>query len=125
MQRPHGAYILARYSTDSQNPDSIEVQVDKCSEWCRTNRLPVLGVYADFAVSGMRDDRPQYRRMMEELRLGGADTVVVYDQSRMFRKMTAWFEFRDELACATRPISWPRARRRFLIRCGCSRPVKR
>lgn len=98
MQRPHGAYILARYSTDSQNPDSIEVQVDKCSEWCRTNRLPVLGVYADFAVSGMRDDRPQYRRMMEELRLGGADTVVVYDQSRMFRKMTAWFEFRDELA---------------------------
>lgn len=98
MQRPHGAYILARYSTDNQSPDSIEVQVDKCSEWCRSNRLPVLGVYADFAVSGMREDRPQYRRMMEDLRLGGADTVVVYDQSRMFRKMTAWFEFRDELA---------------------------
>lgn len=25
----HGAYILARYSTDRQNPDSIEVQVQK------------------------------------------------------------------------------------------------
>ena len=90
MQRPHGAYILARYSTDNQNPDSIEVQVDKCSEWCRTNRLPILGVYADFAVSGMRDDRPQYRRMMEELRLGGADTVVVYDPTSPEVSSRSW-----------------------------------
>ena len=35
---------------------------------------------------------------MRQLRLGIGDTVVIYDQSRMFRKMTAWFAFRDELA---------------------------
>lgn len=77
----HGAYILARYSTDNQNPDSIEVQVERCTEWCKTNSLPVLGVYADYAVSGMKDTRPQQSRMMAELREGGADTVVIYDQS--------------------------------------------
>ncbi len=93
----HGAYILARYSTDNQNPDSIEVQVDKCTDWCRAHSLPVLGIYADYAVSGMRDSRPQQSRMMEDLRSGGADTVVIYDQSRMFRKMTAWFALREEL----------------------------
>lgn len=93
----HGAYILARYSTDNQNPDSIEVQVDKCSSWCKEHNLPVLGVYADYAVSGMKDSRPQQSRMMEDLRAGGADTVVIYDQSRMFRKMTAWFQFREQL----------------------------
>lgn len=95
--RPHGAYILARYSTDNQNADTIEVQVGKCSEWCNAQGLPVLGVYADYAVSGMRDTRPQYEAMMAALRSGGADTVVIYDQSRMFRLMTAWFEFRREL----------------------------
>lgn len=90
----HGAYILARYSTDRQNPDSIEVQVDKCTNWCNRNGLPVLDVFADYAVSGMKDTRPQYERMVQQLRAGGADTVVIYDQSRMFRDMVSWFQFR-------------------------------
>ena len=93
----HGAYILARYSTDRQNPDSIEVQVEKCSKWCTENSIPILDVFADLAVSGMKNTRPQYERMMKQLKAGGADTVVIYDQSRMFRKLTAWFNFRSEL----------------------------
>ena len=95
--RVPGAFILARYSTDNQNADSIEVQVGKCSEWCNANAVPVLGVYADYAVSGMKDSRPQYEAMMTALRSGTADTVVIYDQSRMFRLMTAWFDFRSDL----------------------------
>lgn len=71
--------------------------MEKCTEWCQTNSLPVLGVYADYAVSGMKDTRPQQLRMMADLRDGRADTVVIYDQSRMFRKMTAWFAFRSDL----------------------------
>lgn len=97
MQRDHGAFILARYSTDNQNADTIEVQVGKCSEYCAAQGLPVLGVYADYAVSGMKDTRPQYEAMMTALREGRADTVVIYDQSRMFRDISAWFRFRSEL----------------------------
>lgn len=95
--RVRGAFINARYSTDNQNPDSIEVQVSKCTEWCHQHAVPILGIYADEATSGMKDTRPQYEEMMRQLRQGIADTVVIYDQSRMFRKMTAWFAFRDEL----------------------------
>ena len=97
MQRVRGAFISARYSTDNQNPDSIEVQVTKCREWCHQQNIPILGIYADEATSGMKETRTQYEAMMQQLRLGFADTVVIYDQSRMFRKMTAWFAFRDEL----------------------------
>lgn len=93
----HGAYILARFSTDNQNADTIEVQVEKCTEYCKMNKIPVLDVFADFAVSGMKDDRPQFNSMMQKLRRGGADTVVIFDQSRMFRKLTKWFEFREEI----------------------------
>ena len=93
----HGAFICARYSTDHQNPDSIAVQVSKCSEYCRKHNLPILGIYADEATSGMKETRPEYERMMQDLRSGMADTVVIYDQSRAFRKMTAWFQFREEL----------------------------
>ena len=109
--RTKGAFINARYSTDNQNPDSIQVQVEKCTEWCNQHNIPVIGVYADDAVSGMKNTRPQYEQMMIQLRMGIADTVVIYDQSRMFRKMTAWFAFRDEIEslgvkviCVTQPM---------------------
>lgn len=110
-ERLHGALINARYSTDNQNPDSIEVQVEKCTEWCHKNNIPILGIYADEATSGMKDTRPRYAAMMRDLRDGVGDTVVIYDQSRMFRKMTAWFDFRDQLTamgvkvvCVTQPM---------------------
>lgn len=96
-RRLHGALIHARYSTDNQNPDSIDVQVEKCTEWCHKHNIPILGTYPDEAVSGMKDSRPKYEQMMKDLRSGIGDTVVIYDQSRMFRKMTAWFDFRDQL----------------------------
>lgn len=92
-----GALICARYSTDNQNPDSIEVQVTKCTEWCHQRNVPILGIYADEATSGMKDTRPRYEEMIRQLRAGVGTMVVIYDQSRMFRKMTAWFTFRDEL----------------------------
>lgn len=111
MKRIPGALINARYSTDNQNPDSIEVQVEKCTEWCHKNNIPVLGIYADEATSGMKDTRPRYAAMMRDLRDGVGDMVVIYDQSRMFRKMTAWFDFRDQLTalgvdvvCVTQPM---------------------
>lgn len=95
--RVRGALINARYSTDNQNPDSIEVQVRKCTEWCHQRNVPILGIYADEATSGMKDSRPQYENMMQQLRQGIGTMVVIYDQSRMFRRMTSWFAFRDEL----------------------------
>ena len=98
MKRLHGAYIYARYSTDNQNPDSIDVQVSAGIKWCEQHGIPVLGIFSDEAISGMKDSRPDYDRMMFKLENGGADTVVIYDQSRMFRKMTAWFMFRDQLS---------------------------
>lgn len=98
MKRQHGAFILARYSTDNQNPDTIEVQVDLCQKYCDEKHLPVLGVYADMAVSGMKDTRLQYAAMLQDLKNGMADTVIMYDQSRVFRKMIDWFLFRDKMA---------------------------
>lgn len=93
----HGAYILARYSTENQSEASIEVQVGRCTEWCNQHSIPVLDVFADRAISGMKETRPEYQRMMQALYAGGADTVVIYDQSRMFRNMVYWFQFRETL----------------------------
>ena len=101
------AFILTRYSTDNQNPDTTAVQVKKCAEYCRQHQMTILDIFSDEAISGMRQHRPEYDRMMTQYRAGaGADVVVIYDQSRMFRDMVEWFTFRRELqALGARVIS--------------------
>lgn len=96
-ERVHGCFIYPRYSTDNQSAETIEVQIEKCTAYCHQNHIPILGVYPDYAISGMKASRPQYDRMIADLKAGMADTVVVYDQSRLFRDMVYWFQCRAEL----------------------------
>lgn len=96
-QRIHGALIYARFSTEHQSDKSIEEQVADCRAWCEARGIPVLGVYADYAVSGMKASRPQFDAMMDALRDGAADTVVCYDQSRLSRDFLNWFSLRQEM----------------------------
>lgn len=101
------AFILTRYSTDNQNADTTAVQVKKCAEYCREHQMAILDIFSDEAVSGMLQHRPEYDRMMGKYRAhDGADVVVIYDQSRMFRDMVEWFTFRRELqALGARVVS--------------------
>lgn len=94
-KRIHGAFIYPRYSTDHQH--SIEEQVDACARRCGELGLAVLGIYPDEAVSGTKLSRANFDRMMDDLRAGMADTVVIYDQSRLMRDIEGWFTVRKEL----------------------------
>ena len=95
--RIHGAQIYARFSTDHQSDKSIDEQVSDCREWCLAHGLPVLGVFADYAISGMKSSRPQFDAMLDALRAGMGDTLVCYDQSRLSRDFLNWFALRQEL----------------------------
>lgn len=96
--RTPGALIAARYSTDNQDADSIELQVERCTAYCRERGIPVLDVYADYAVSGMKAHRTELDRLLDDLRAGKGDAVVILDQSRMVRSMPRWFELREEIS---------------------------
>ncbi|MEG0896868.1 MAG: recombinase family protein [Ruthenibacterium sp.] len=92
------ADIIARYSTDNQNYDTIEVQVEKCKEWCEIHGYRVAEIFTDEGVSGMKKTRAGYEACIQHVSMGRAQLVVVYDQSRMFRKFQEWFNFRDLIA---------------------------
>lgn len=96
-QRIHGVLIYARFSTDHQSDKSIEEQIADCRAWCEARGLPVLGVFADYAVSGMKASRPQFDALLDSLRAGTGDTLVCYDQSRLSRDFLNWFALRQEL----------------------------
>ena len=58
--------IYARYSTHNQKDVSIEQQVADCEDYARSLGLRVVKVYADRALSGKTDKRPQFQAMLRD-----------------------------------------------------------
>lgn len=54
--------IYARYSSHAQRDVSIEQQVADCEAYALQNGLEVVKVYADRAISGTNDKRPQFHQ---------------------------------------------------------------
>ena len=81
------AVIYARYSSTAQNDASIEQQVDKCREYAKGKGLTILEVYADRAMSGRSDKRPDFQRMMKDAVAGKFNCVIAWKSSRMGRNM--------------------------------------
>lgn len=54
----------ARFSSDNQRDASIEDQLRNIRAECLRRGWPPPDVYSDAAISGSRDDRPGYRKMM-------------------------------------------------------------
>ena len=79
------AVIYARYSSDKQREASIEDQVRNCTIYAQRNDFRILEVYADQAISGSRNDRPEYLRMLQDAEDGNYDALLVDDLSRLSR----------------------------------------
>ena len=81
------AVIYARYSSHSQNDASIEQQVAKCEEYAARTGLQITATYADRAISGKTDRRPEFQKMMRDAGKGKFQCVVAWKSNRMGRNM--------------------------------------
>ncbi len=90
--------IYARFSSDRQRDESIEDQVRVCSDWAVGHGLTVVATYADRAISGTSDDRPEFLRMVADARTGNFGTVLVYKLDRFARDRFDAAVYRKRLA---------------------------
>lgn len=60
------AYIYGRYSSHAQKDTSIEQQFAEIKDYCARAGIRILGEYADRAVSGKTDSRPEFQRLMRD-----------------------------------------------------------
>lgn len=80
------AYL--RYSSDKQSDASPEDQLRNIRAWCQRNQVPEPAVYRDAAISGAREDRPEYLRLIGDATSGRLDMVLVDDLTRLGRDNT-------------------------------------
>lgn len=73
----------ARYSSDQQSSASLEDQLRNCRAYCERQGWPAPAVFSDAAISGARNDRPGYQRLLAES--GHFDVILVDDLSRLSR----------------------------------------
>ncbi|WP_425608438.1 recombinase family protein [Thermomonas mangrovi] len=73
----------ARYSSDQQRDASLDDQLRNCRAYCVRAGWPEPVAYTDAAMSGARNDRPGYLRLLSDATR--FDVIVVDDLSRLSR----------------------------------------
>lgn len=73
----------ARYSSDQQRDASLDDQLRNCRAYCTRMGWADPVAYSDAAMSGARNDRPGYLRLLADS--GRFDVIVVDDLSRLSR----------------------------------------
>lgn len=90
--------IYARYSSHNQKEESIEQQVEECMAFAAMNNIKITQVYADKAISGRTDKRPQFQRMMREAEKRSFTVVIAYKSNRIARDMLSALKYEDRLS---------------------------
>ena len=79
------AVIYARYSSDTQNEQSIEGQLRVCQTFAKEMELFVVDTYIDRAMTGTNDNRVAFQQMLKDSAKGLFDVLIVYKLDRFAR----------------------------------------
>ena len=90
--------IYARYSSDLQNPRSVEDQVRDCEALALRNKWHIVAHYSDEAVSGTTMFRPGIQELMKSAALGTFDVVIAEALDRVSRNQGDSEKLREVLA---------------------------
>lgn len=82
------AVIYARYSSTGQTEQSIEGQLTDCYQTAKEMGLTVVKEYIDRAMTGKNDNRPNFRRMINDSAFGTFDTIITWKMDRFARNRT-------------------------------------
>ena len=91
------AVIYARYSSDRQNEQSIEGQIEICKKYAEQNGYNIINEYADRACSGKNFDRPQFQKMICDSKSNEFQVILLYKLDRFGRNKEETCIFRSLL----------------------------
>lgn len=79
--------IYARYSSHNQKDASIEQQVAEATKFAASKKIQITEIYADRAISGTTDKRPEFQRMMADAEQKKFGFVIAWKSNRIGRNM--------------------------------------
>lgn len=79
------AVTYARFSSERQHESSIEAQNEAIAAYCQQKHITIVEQYADRALSGKTDNRPEFQRLLSDLKHRRVDFVLVHKTDRFAR----------------------------------------
>ncbi|MCM1092053.1 MAG: recombinase family protein [Muribaculum sp.] len=80
--------IYARQSVDKKDSVSIETQIDDCKRLC--SGIP--RIYKDKGYSGKNTERPELQRLLNDIKAGIIQKVIVYKLDRISRNIVDFYK---------------------------------
>jgi site-specific DNA recombinase len=95
-QQPYKVGAYCRLSRDDENigeSGSITMQKEIIRQYCESKGLKIASVYQDDGYSGLNYNRPDFKRMLDDIAAGNIDCVITKDLSRLGRDyiMTGYY----------------------------------
>lgn len=86
--------IYARQSVEKADSISIDSQIEFCMYECRNRPYTI---YADKGFSGKNTDRPEFQRMMSDIRDGKIKRIICYKLDRCSRSVLDFTTLMEEI----------------------------
>lgn len=87
--------IYTRQSVEKRDSISIETQINECKKW--VDGSEECEVFTDKGISGKSvDNRPEFQKMMREVRNGKVTKIVVYKLDRISRSLADFVNMQKE-----------------------------
>jgi len=78
---------VAIYARVSSNDQNTETQLLPLREYCKRTECEVVDEYVDHGFSGKDDKRPEFERMIFDMRSGKFENIVCYKLDRIGRSL--------------------------------------
>jgi len=88
---------IALYCRVSTNDQNVETQLMPMKEYCEHMNYDIYDTYLDVGVSGAKESRPQFDRMLRGMRNRQFDTVLVYKLDRIGRSLRHLLDLFSEM----------------------------
>ena len=120
------AAIYCRVSTEDQAREgySLPEQQEKLKDLCKYREYNIYDIYEDAGISAKdMEHRPQFQRMLEDVRSGKVNVIVAYKLDRLTRSVrdleiliSELEKYECSLECAMDDINTSTANGRFFVR---------
>lgn len=108
----------------SKNRVEIKKQKEILKNYCNENNYEIYKIYIDNGYSGIDDNRPNYNKLLNDLKKNIFDTIIVRDMSRLGRsiikleKVIKLLENNNcNLICLNEDINSKKAVGKLLLKC--------
>jgi len=76
------------YRISTRDRQDIGMQETACRDYCEREGIEIIKEYSDVGVSGKKESRPEFDKLLEDMRVKKFDTILTYKLDRIGRSLS-------------------------------------